>query len=232
MSTYIYGKIFASMFEGSLCGAGSDVFAVMAYVIARMQPDHLGEEYVRLHPNLLCTAIGAKEEAIIKAIKFLCKEDAQTTTDGESGRRLVMESPYVYRVVNGKYYRGMMNDEDRRTKAAIRQKRFRDKKKLADSGGGAAMPSSVSFERLAESHGQEAANRLADRQQEEAEENRRELNGQAAHNFEPVKTVQEEGKVVTVIENTPVLTGPESAGAPVGAIPAVEPLRVRKAFEV
>jgi hypothetical protein len=128
MSTYIYGKIFASMFEGSLIGSGSHVFAVMAYVISHMQPASSGEEYVRLHPQLLATAIGEKEADMAKAIAFLCKKDAATTTEAEEGRRLVLESPYLYRVVNGKYYRGLMNEEDRRTKAAIRQKRFRDKK--------------------------------------------------------------------------------------------------------
>ena len=175
MSTYIYGKIFASMFEGSLIGSGSHVFAVMAYVISHMQPASSGEEYVRLHPQLLATAIGEKEVDMAKAIAFLCKKDDATTTEAEEGKRLVLESPYLYRVVNGKYYRGLMNEEDRRTKAAIRQKRFRDRKKVPPTPGVPDVAGAAA--RLAATNGEAAGEKLAERMEQEHRENVAELNG-------------------------------------------------------
>lgn len=126
----IYGKIFASMFEGSMVGSGSDVFAVMAYVISKMQPGQDKEEFVRLNTTILSAAIGESEERIQKAIDYLCKPDKNTTTEGDKGRRLVQVEQFVYRVVNGKTYRAIVDEQDRRSKSAVRQARWRETQKL------------------------------------------------------------------------------------------------------
>jgi hypothetical protein len=128
MATLIFGKIFASMFEGSMYGAGAHVFAVMSFVISHMQPDKEREEHVRLNPAFLAGVIGEPEERITAAIDFLCAPDRKTGSLGASGRRLILVSPYVYHVVNGRYYRELKDEEDRLAKAAVRQKRHRDKK--------------------------------------------------------------------------------------------------------
>lgn len=109
--------------------AGSPVFAVMAYVISHMQPDKAREEFIHLNPEVLHDAIGDPVEVMQGAIDYLCAPDAKTTTPGEDGRRLVKKTPYVYWVVNGKHYRRMMDEEDRRMKAAERQAKCRSEKK-------------------------------------------------------------------------------------------------------
>jgi len=129
MATLIYGKIFASMFEGSMFGAGSDVFAVMAYVVSHMQPDRQRVERVHLNPELLSKCIGETEERMVLAIKFLCERDKKESgLPDEEGRRLVKEGPYIYRVVNGRYYRELLDEDDRREKAAKRQAEYRARK--------------------------------------------------------------------------------------------------------
>ena len=132
MAELSWGKIHKSMYDGSMCGSGAHVFAVMGWVIVNMRPDRTKdrEEYVRIQPTILAAAIGEPESRIQEAIDFLCKADPKSTSPQDDGRRLVMESPYVYRVVNGKYYREIKNEEDQREKAAIRQANYRAKKKL------------------------------------------------------------------------------------------------------
>ena len=121
----IYGKIFGTMFEGSMRKAGSDVFAVMAYVISHMQPDKTREEFVHLNPDALADAIGETPERMQKAIDYLCAPDPKTTTPNEDGRRLIKQAPYLYWVVNGKHYRLIMNEEERRVRNATRQADWR-----------------------------------------------------------------------------------------------------------
>ena len=86
MPSLIFGKVFASMFTGSMCGAGSHVFAVMTYVIANMQPNRERVEYVRLNSKFLATVIGEEESRIQAAIDFLCSPDPQSNSPGEKGR--------------------------------------------------------------------------------------------------------------------------------------------------
>ena len=128
MPNLIFGKVFATMFTGSMYGAGAPVFAVMTYVIANMQPDRDRVEFVRLNPQGLADTIGENKETIQKAIDFLCGTDAESNHKEESGRRLVLEGPYLYRVVNGRHYRELKDEEDRLAKDAVRAARYREKK--------------------------------------------------------------------------------------------------------
>lgn len=128
MPNLIFGKIFASMFTGSLYGSGAHVFAVMSYVIGNMQPNKERVEYIRLNPRHLADTIGEPIERIQEAIDFLCAPDLVKEEQSEEGKRLVMESPFVYRVVNGEYYRTLKDEDDRLRKDADRSARYREKK--------------------------------------------------------------------------------------------------------
>ena len=125
MAELIYGKVFGSLFEGSMVGAGAEVFALMAYVISHMQPNKEREEFVKLNPDILGPIIGETSEVMQGAIDYLCAPDLKTSTPGHEGRRLVKREAYLYWVVNGKHYREVKNEEDRRIKAADRQARWR-----------------------------------------------------------------------------------------------------------
>lgn len=125
----MYGKHFASMYEGSMIGAGSHVFALMGYVIGNMRPDKVVGAQVTLNPVLLATIFGETVERVEEAIKYLCSPDAKSTSPEEEGRRLVRVGQFAYRVVNGAKYAAIKNEEERREANRIRQERFREKKK-------------------------------------------------------------------------------------------------------
>ena len=105
----MYGKFFASAFTGSMMGAGSATFAVWGYVIA-----HAVKSQVELNPRLLATVIGCTTEEVDEAIALLCKPDPNSRSKAESGRRLVKEGQFAYRVVNHDQYVAIRDEEARR----------------------------------------------------------------------------------------------------------------------
>ena len=110
----MYGKHFASMYSGSMVGAGAVVFAVMGYVIANGKPDRAVGMQVELNPKLLAFILGESEKEVEKAIDFLCKPDPNSRTKDEDGRRLIQLGQFCYRVVNGAQYRAIRDEERRR----------------------------------------------------------------------------------------------------------------------
>ena len=54
----MYGKHFASMYEGSLYGSGAVVFAVWGYVIACQVPDREHGSVVTLNARKLADTLG------------------------------------------------------------------------------------------------------------------------------------------------------------------------------
>jgi hypothetical protein len=106
----MYGKHFASMYTGSMVGSGAVVFAVWGYVVANVR---FTDSSVELNPRILATILGEPVEEIEKAITVLCSPDKHSRSQEEEGRRLVLEGPFLYRVVNAKKY-GSIRDEDGR----------------------------------------------------------------------------------------------------------------------
>lgn len=124
----MYGKIFASMFEGSMIKSGAVVFAVWAYVIAKMQPDKTVGMQVDINPETLAFALGESVEAVNKAIEYLCAPDPKSRSKEAEGRRLVKLGEYTYRVVNGAKYRDIRNEEARRESNRRASSKYRIKK--------------------------------------------------------------------------------------------------------
>lgn len=150
----MFGKHFASMYEGSMVGSGTHVFAVMGYVIAHQRPDPVVGGQVRLNPVLLSTIFGESVVRIQEAIDYLCAPDQRSTTPDEEGRRLVKIGQFDYRVVNAAKYIAIRTEEERREANRIRQAKHRQKK-----------PSKRDLKRVA------AANESRRRRHSEAEEN-------------------------------------------------------------
>lgn len=120
----MYGKLFASTFTGSMYGAGPDVFAVWAYVIANTV-----DSQVELNPNLIAALLGCTPDRARAAIEVLCAPDPNSRSKAEGGRRLVREGEFAYRVPNFAAYRSIRNEEDRRAynREKKREQRARDK---------------------------------------------------------------------------------------------------------
>ncbi len=120
----MYGKFFASTFTGSLYGAGPDIFAVWAYVIA-----HAIESRVELNPAVLGHALGTDPERVKAAITFLCSPDTNSRNKNEDGRRLIPEGSFQYLVVNHEIYRTIRNEDDRRAYNRDKQRESRAKRR-------------------------------------------------------------------------------------------------------
>lgn len=127
----MYGKVFESMYEGSMYGAGLNVFAVWNYVITKT---HHGT--IELNPKKLADTLGGKPAEIESALEFLCKPDPSSRTKVEAGRRLVKEGEFQYRVVNWEVYHGIKTEEARREYNRIAQARHREKQRQKLKGGG------------------------------------------------------------------------------------------------
>jgi hypothetical protein len=119
----MYGKIFASMFTGSMMGAGSHVHAVMTYAVSNA--DERG--YVELNPTLLAVLIGDPLERMEDAIAYLCRPDPHSRTPDENGRRLVREGQFLYHIVNYEKYRSARDKEARRQQNREAKRRQRQK---------------------------------------------------------------------------------------------------------
>ncbi len=123
-STLMYGKLFSSMYEGSMVGAGAVVFAVMGYVISKQKPP---EFTVELNPKLLAAILGETPEEIQKAIDYLEAPDPISRTDRKEGKRLEKVGSFNYHVVNGDIYHNIRNYEERKAYNREAQRKFREK---------------------------------------------------------------------------------------------------------
>lgn len=126
---FSYGKIFGSMFTGSMVGSGPVVLSLWAYVIANAQPPGV----VELNPRLLAYIIGCKVQEIEAAIEVLCGPDKSSRTEDMEGRRLIQEGAMQYRVVTWAKYNKVRNDEARRAQNREAQARYRRKSSLTVS---------------------------------------------------------------------------------------------------
>lgn len=120
----MYGKIFASTFTGSMYGAGVDVFAVWAYVLANTY-----ESQVELNPMMLAAALGSTPDKVEQAIAFLCAPDPRSRSKTEEGRRLIREGEFAYRVPNFDAYRKIRNEEERREYNRVKKAEQRERQR-------------------------------------------------------------------------------------------------------
>lgn len=131
-----YGRIFESMYKGSMLGAGMGVFAVWPYVIANMRGHPEYGALVELNPGLLAFMIGGCTTADIEAaIGKLCAPDPNSRNKNEEGRRLVKMGQFLYRVVNGGEYLRIRKAEANRQAHNEAQKRYRGRQGAVKRGG-------------------------------------------------------------------------------------------------
>lgn len=129
----MFGKIFESMFTGSMVGKGSPFFAVWAYVIAHAVPDSKVGTQVELNPAIIGFLLGEPVETVERVLREMQEPDLKSRTQDEQGRKLVPLGGYSYRVVNGAKYRAMRDQAARREQNRRAQAVFRDKKVLKRS---------------------------------------------------------------------------------------------------
>lgn len=144
----MFGKHFESMYEGSMYGAGVNVFAVWGYVIAKAQRSR-----VELNPRKLADTLGGSVKEIEEGILFLCKPDPDSRFKEYDGRRLVKEGEFQYFVPSHEYYRSIKSEEHRREYNRVKQAEYRAKKMrdkgvnnpLLKQGTGGPLPGEAAF---------------------------------------------------------------------------------------
>lgn len=105
MNEAAFGKIFESLYSGSMIGAGEHVFALWPYCIAHVRPPGM----VEVNPKLVGAIIGTTAENVQTALDYLCAPDPSSRSTKEEGRRLVREGQFNYRMVNFSEYRERMS---------------------------------------------------------------------------------------------------------------------------
>ena len=126
-----YGKLFESLFTGSMVGSGPTVFAVWTYVIAHAKPPGT----VEINPKILATVLGCAEADVLRAIGTLCSPDPASRSPEEDGRRLIPEGPFLYRVPTWPKYNAIRNEIERREQNREAQRRSRASRAVTTGDG-------------------------------------------------------------------------------------------------
>ena len=108
--SHLYGKVFGSLYEGSMLGAGVHVFALWPYCLARADARGI----VEVNPKLAAVVLGCSVTEIEQALEYLQRPDPDSRSREEEGRRLVREGQFAYRIVNYLRYREIRDAEARR----------------------------------------------------------------------------------------------------------------------
>ncbi len=108
----MYGKIYPSLYSGSMIGAGPVAFALWPYIITNARPDD--GSLIDLNPDLISAIIGCTPKEIQEAVDFFCQPDNRSRTPKANGCRLIKKSPLTYFVVNLEQYRFLDDSDDRR----------------------------------------------------------------------------------------------------------------------
>jgi hypothetical protein len=143
----VFGKSFASMYTGSMLGAGMHVFAVWGYVLANT--DRKG--FVELNPKLVAVQLGGAEQEVQAALDYLAAPDSTSRSPAEEGRRLVNEGPFLFRVVNYLEYRQIRDAEERREYLRVKKQESRARARAA--GVDRQQPSTLSTHAEGEGEG-------------------------------------------------------------------------------
>jgi hypothetical protein len=137
----MYGKSFSRMYQGSMVGSGSHVYAVWGYCISCADPE---EHTVDLNPVLLSAIIGDTVEKMKEAISYLCSPDPDSHCQDANGARLVHETGFSYFLVTHEAYRGMKNNEELREYHRENKRKQRAKKNVHNVLGQSMDPASAS----------------------------------------------------------------------------------------
>src|SRR5690348_6860782 len=116
------------MYQGSMRGAGADVFAVWGYVIAHAKSDSV----VELNPEVVAFLIGMPQDRVEKAIRFLMSPDSKSRNKEYEGRRMVKRGEFEYFLPSVAYYRGVSSMEDLREYNRVKQRESRERRKLSE----------------------------------------------------------------------------------------------------
>jgi len=119
-----YAKVFATMYTGSMYGAGMHIFAVWGWILAHKDENGL----VEVNPEFVAHALGGVAQQVVDALAYLTAPDPQSRSKEHQGRRMVKLSQFGYQVVNHSDYQGRGHDRTAYWREYKRNMRERRKK--------------------------------------------------------------------------------------------------------
>jgi hypothetical protein len=131
----MYGKIFESMYDGSLV-SGAPWQALVTFQQMIVLADRMG--ILDMTPEAISRRTGIPFEIISEGIVWLEKPDPKSRSKKEEGRRIIplsADRDWGWRIVNHEEYRKLRSQEERREYDAERKRREREeaKRKAAKS---------------------------------------------------------------------------------------------------
>jgi len=126
----VFGRIFQSMYEGSMYGRGFAVFAVWDYALA-----HVRRGRVELNPVQLADVLAkfdrrySEEERLVvvkEAIEYLMAPDPESRFRGNEGRRLIREGQFQYFLPSWEEYQRIRSEDERREYNRVKQAEYRE----------------------------------------------------------------------------------------------------------
>lgn len=108
----MYGKIFDSIYDGSLYGQWQGIVTLQQMIVLCDQ-----EGFVDMTPQALAARTSIPLEIITKGIEILMQPDQYSRTEGADGKRIEPidpRRPWGWKIVNYGKYREMRTVEDRR----------------------------------------------------------------------------------------------------------------------
>ena len=131
----MYGKIFESMYDSSLCG---DWKALITFQQLIVLADKYGCVYHSI--NGLSRRTSIPKEILEEGIKALLEPDSESQSPKNDGRRILPvpaeedgRQPHGWLIVNYKYYRDLSSKYETKEKARIRKQRQREREKQEEN---------------------------------------------------------------------------------------------------
>lgn len=143
----MYGKLFASLFTGSMRGKG-DLQLTFAYMLANASSDGICD----FAPQCISDATGKPLKLIESCIEELSAPDPMSRTRTDEGRRIALldpSRPWGWRIINHAIYRAIQTREAMKEAERLRKREYRASKSAVCPGlvrdeGGHAGSGSVS----------------------------------------------------------------------------------------
>lgn len=134
----MYGKVFASMYDGSLYGQWEAIVTFQQMIVLC---DLAG--FIDMTPQAIAARTSIPFEIIAKGIELLEQPDKYSRTpdcDGRRIERIDADRPWGWRVVNHEYYRTLQDADTVREQNRERQRKWRERngpsRPVTDGNGG------------------------------------------------------------------------------------------------
>lgn len=125
----MYGRVFEKMYEGSMAGAGLNVFALWNYILTKAR-----RGVVEINPKLVAFTLGGETgdlSEVIKqvedALEYLQRPDPESRSHLEDGKRIIKEGQFQYRIVNWDDYEKIRQEAENREYNRFAQAKHRQK---------------------------------------------------------------------------------------------------------